>query len=408
MFRGFMYSSPTAIGVLLVLTAGAVVAVREIEWSGDSGYIFRFRWEPTQEERLAAFNSSGSALGTSLALDPGAPRATDFLGPRRDGIVPGPALARSWSAGQPKELWRRPVGGGYASFVTAGGLAVTLEQRGDEETVVAYDLQTGAERWTRSYPGHFKESMGGNGPRATPTIVVQDVIALGATGTLAVLDLATGREKWHTNILSNAEAQNIDFGMSGAPLVLDGRVIVHPGGKGNSVVAYDRHTGKKLWGGGDQRAGYATPRISAGYDAGAVLLHVQEESGQWSATEVWKNKRLKCKFSSPIYFNDHIYGLDDGILVCLDAVTGERKWKGGRYGHGQLLLRQDLLVILSESGEVVLVAADPAAHRELARRPMLPGGKTWNAPTLAGNLLLIRNHFEAVCLELPLAPVPIP
>jgi outer membrane protein assembly factor BamB len=104
--------------------------------------------------------------------------------------------------------------------------------------------------------------------------------------------------------------------------------------------------------------------------------------------------------AQPSITKGHLYGLDDGILACLDAKTGERKWKGGRYGHGQLLLRNNVLVIQAESGDLVLVAADPTAHKELAKVPMLPGGKTWNAPALAGNLLLLRNHFEAVLLEL--------
>ena len=103
---------------------------------------------------------------------------------------------------------------------------------------------------------------------------------------------------------------------------------------------------------------------------------------------------------SCVYHDGYLYGLDDGILACLDARTGERKWKGGRYGHGQLLLRHNTLVIQAESGDLVLVAAEPHANKELAKLPMLPGGKTWNAPALAGNLLLLRNHFEAVLLEL--------
>lgn len=444
----------SAIGVVLFLAAGFAASIRSIENTGNNGYVFHFRWEPTQDQRLAQFIKTAKPASLS-ALDASAPRFTDFLGPNRDGIVPGVKLITDLSKNAPKELWRRPVGGGYASFVLGGGLAVTIEQRGEEEMIVALDLKTGTERWTRGYPGHFKESLGGNGPRATPTIADNEVFALGASGLLVALDLETGKEKWQTNILKDASAGNITWGMCGAPLVTADKVIVNPGGpQDHGVMAYDRATGKPLWHAGSSKAAYSTPVlaklagveqvlifdsngvagyelktgtelwrhlfptfnginvaqslalpgdqvfISAGYDAGAVLVQVKKDGDKWSVAPVWQNKKLKCKMGSAIYYEGHLYGLDDGILACLDAKTGDRKWKGGRYGHGQLLLRNNVLVIQAESGDLVLVAADPAAHKELAKLPMLPGGKTWNAPALAGNLLLLRNHFEAVLLEL--------
>lgn len=445
----------SAIGAVLLLVAGFAASIRSIENTGNNGYVFHFRWEPTQDQRLAEFQKFNKAVASASTLDAAAPRFTDFLGPHRDGIVPGVKLITDLSKSLPKELWRRPVGGGYASFVMAGGLAVTIEQRGEEEMIVALDLKTGAERWTRGYPGHFKESLGGNGPRATPTIANNEVFALGASGLLVALDLETGKEKWQTNILKDASAGNITWGMCGAPLVSADKVIVNPGGtQGHAVIGYDRVTGKAVWHAGSSKAAYSTPVmaklagveqalvfdatgvggydlqtgtelwrhlfptfnginvgqplalpgdqvfISAGYDAGAVLMQVKKEGDKWSVAPVWQNKKLKCKMGSAIYHEGYLYGLDDGILACLDAKTGDRKWKGGRYGHGQLLLRNNVLVIQAESGDLVLVAADPTAHKELAKVPMLPGGKTWNAPALAGNLLLLRNHFEAVLLEL--------
>ncbi|MBL8823484.1 MAG: PQQ-like beta-propeller repeat protein [Planctomycetia bacterium] len=442
-------------GILAIAAGLFAASIREIENTGNNNYVFHFRWEPTQEQRLQQYlliNKPG--LGSN-ELVANAPTQTDFLGSQRDGVVPGSKLKFDLKQHAPKELWRRPVGGGYASCVLAGGLAVTIEQRGEEEMVVAYDLKTGQERWTRGYPGHFKESLGGNGPRATPTISNNEVFALGASGLLTCLDLASGQEKWKTNILEDASISNIQWGMSGAPLVVGNKVIVNPGGTNDfGVVAYDRATGKAVWHAGKNRASYASPVlakladvetvlifdaegvaghelatgkelwrfafgntnkinvaqplalpgdqvfVSAGYDAGAVMLQIKKDGGAWTATPIWQNKRLKCKMSSAVFHEGFLYGMDDGILACLDAKTGERKWKAGRYGHGQLLLRNDVLVIMGEAGDLVLVAADPKVHRELAKVPMLPGGKVWNAPALADDLLLLRNHYEAVLLQL--------
>lgn len=430
-------------------------SIREIENTGNNNFVFHFRWEPTQDQRLAEFHKTARPIVANSTLDASAPRFTDFLGPKRDGIVPGVKLSADFSKHPPKELWRRPVGGGYASCAIAGGLAVTIEQRAEEEVVVAYDFKTGDERWIRSYPGHFKERLGGNGPRATPTIADSEVFALGAGGILAALDLATGTEKWKTNILHDADAPNITWGMCGAPLVVGDKVIVNPGGsKDHGIVAYDRKTGKPLWHAGNTKAAYATPVlaiiagqemvlildsagvaghhlasgtelwrhpfptfnginvaqplalpddrvfISAGYDAGSITLQIKKDGEKWSATPIWQNKRLKSKFSSAIYHEGYLYGMDDGIMACIDAKTGKRTWKAGRYGHSQILLRDKMIIIMGEAGDLILVAADPKAHRELARKPMLPGGKAWNAPALAGNMLLLRNHFEAVLLEL--------
>src|SRR5207245_10093161 len=95
--------------------------------------------------------------------------------------------------------------------------------------------------------------------------------------------------------------------------------------------------------------------ISTGYEKGCALLKVSEAGGKCSVKELWSNRAMRCKFTSPVLYQGHLYGLDEGILVCLDAQKGERKWKGGRYGHGQLLIADDLLVILSETpGKLVL------------------------------------------------------
>ena len=141
--------------------------------------------------------------------------------------------------------------------------------------------------------------------------------------------------------------------------------------------------------------------VSTGYDQGCVMLHVdRDDKAQWRVEELWRNRLMKTKFSSAVFHDGFIYGLDEGILESMDAKSGERRKKGGRYGHGQILLVGHLLIVQAELGNVVLVAAEPAL-KELGRFPAL-SGRTWNNPALAGKYLLVRNDHEAACYELPL------
>ena len=110
---------------------------------------------------------------------------------------------------------------------------------------------------------------------------------------------------------------------------------------------------------------------------------------------------MKSKFNDPVIRDGFVYGLDEGILVCLDAATGKRRWKRGRYGYGQLLLVEDLLLVLAENGSVAMVEATPEKFRELGRFEAI-SGKTWNHPVLVGDRLLVRNAAEMACFEMPL------
>ena len=139
--------------------------------------------------------------------------------------------------------------------------------------------------------------------------------------------------------------------------------------------------------------------ISAGYDHGAALVEIDNNGDTCEAHAVWKNKNMKNKFSSSVLFDGFIYGFDESILACIDAATGERKWKGGRYGYGQLLLASGHLVISSESGEVALVKASPEKYEELARFPAIEG-KTWNIPAIADGRLIVRNTTEMACFRI--------
>ena len=383
-----------------------------------------------------------------------APYWTDFRGPRRDGVYQEAPVLADWPAGGLTPLWKQPVGGGYASFVVARGRAFTIEQRGAQEVVAAYDVPTGRELWTNAWPADFRESMGGDGPRATPTWSDGRVYALGATGELRVLDDSSGKVIWRTNILSDSNAQNLDWGMAAAPLIVDDTVIVLPGGpQDRSIVGYDRATGKRVWSALGDKQAYCSPMlvmlkgvrqllvvsatrimgvvpgdgkvlweypfptynginaaqplvigdnrvfVSASYGAGSAMIELSGEGDHFSVREVWRNNRMKNRFSGSVLRDGVIYGLDEGILAAMDAETGDLKWKGGRYGYGQILLAGSNLIVLTEDGDLALVRANPDRHEEITRFPVLEG-KTWNVPALSGGYLLVRNLAEMAAFDL--------
>jgi outer membrane protein assembly factor BamB len=443
------FAAVVALGFLL----GALFRIRGV--SGDFVPILEWRWAASDAERMAA---APEAAAAPVATATGSDHLDypQFQGPSRDATLTGVRLDPDWSANPPELLWRQPIGAGWSAFAVVGDIAVTQEQRGDQEMVVAYDLETGQTLWTHGDTTRYETTIAGVGPRATPTVAENTVYALGATGLLNALDLATGRQLWQRDVLADNEASSPEWGKSCSPLVVDDLVVVSAGGPdGKSLAAYHRDSGEPVWGAGDDRSGYASPLVtelagvrqilifnrasvaghdpdsgrllwqhpwpadqpnvsqplplpddrllvSSGYGIGSKLFHISRlEDGQLSADLTWESPRLKAKFANLVFHEGYVYGLDDGVLVCLDPATGERCWKRGRYGHGQVILLGDLLLVQSERGELVLVEADPAEHRELARFRVLDG-KTWNPPTFSAPYLLVRNDLEAACYRLRL------
>ena len=217
-------------------------------------------------EPAPSLPSPPSAPPTAKSIREAAAGSTywaDFLGPGRLGHYDQKTILTSWPSAGLHQLWKQPVGGGYASFTVANGVAFTIEQRRGNEVVAAYDVRTGRERWTHSWKALFAEVLGGNGPRATPVWDDGRVYALGAQGELRCLESATGKLIWNKNILTENGASNLQWGMSASPLVVDGKVIVTPGGAhGNSVVAYDKLSGQRVWGSLDDQAAYDSPTLA--------------------------------------------------------------------------------------------------------------------------------------------------
>ena len=351
-------------------------------------------------------------------------------------------------------MWRRPIGPGWSSFAVGGDRIYTQEQRGEEEIVSCYRLSDGQPVWRHSDRVRFYESNGGPGPRATPTLHGGRVYTLGATGVLNALDAATGAVAWSRNAASDTGAAMPGWGFTGSPLVHDDLVIVATSGR---LAAYDLAAGKPRWTRITGGSGYSSPHLltiagvpqvmllhgagatsvapktgeilwahtwnygtaivqPAVIDGGDLLialgdamggsgirrLSVSRASNEWKVEERWTSRGLKPYFNDYVVHKGHAYGFDGSILSCISLQDGERRWKGGRYGQGQMLLLpdQDLLLVLSEEGELALVSATPDKFAEVAPRFKMIEGKTWNHPVLLGNLLLVRNGEEVAVFRL--------
>lgn len=428
---------------------GALFRIRGV--SGDLVPILEPRWTSGTHPAAPTASVNSTPPRTPPAQEEDFPQ---FLGPARTGIVRGPRLANSWTSSPPVVLWRQPIGPAWSGFVIRGNHALTQEQHGPEEQVTCYDMATGKLLWTHSDPERYANTISGEGPRATPTLAGNRVYTLGALGRLNCLDADTGTRVWTKSLTNEAACTAPEWGFSGSPWVDDGRVVVSAGGsQGHSLMAFHARTGEILWAAGNSGAGYGSPFpstlsgypqvlilnhqslashnprtgsvnwevpfgtgfplvanpirvaddsivLTAGYNVGAERFQVG--TGSNAPVSLWTSKKLKAKFSNPVAKDGFIYGLDDGILACLDIRDGSQHWKEGRYGHGQGLLVGDLLILMSESGDLILLKPTPEAPNELGRFPVFHS-KTWNPIALSGNRLLVRNDQEAAALLLPIA-----
>jgi outer membrane protein assembly factor BamB len=453
-----------AAAILLACAGWGLIRTNGI--SGDAVSDLAWRWAPTAEDRLVHASTLPTVVPAPVpvvvakapAPAPVVPKiekpAADwpgFRGAHRDDVVTGVKIETDWAKSPPVEMWRRAVGPGWSSFAVHGDLLYTQEQRGGDEVVACYRVSTGEPVWTHHDAARFWESNAGAGPRATPTLHNGRVYTFGATGIVNALDAGSGAVVWSRDAGSDASVKVPEWGFASSPLVVDDIVVVAAAGK---LAAYSIATGEPRWFGPNGRYGYSSPQLvtidgvqqivllsgpgatSAAVDgtklwefampAGARIvqpaviadgdllvnegesrnLHriaVSHGTGTWNAEERWSSNGLKPYFSDFVVHGGYAYGFD-GLLSSINLKDGKRVWKGGRYGSGQLLLLadQDLLLVLSEEGELALVSATPDQFRELARFKAIEG-KTWNHPVLVGDVLLVRNGEQMAAFRLSLA-----
>jgi outer membrane protein assembly factor BamB len=450
---------PAVILAAIVIACGVFALLRTGGATGDFKQDFHFRWSKTPEERLLAQgDETASPSAPSTTVNTG--EWPGFRGPQRDSAVRGVHLKTDWSASPPVELWRRPVGPGWSSFAVHAGRLYTQEQRGNDEIIACYDVSTGKPVWRHTDSARFYESIGGPGPRATPTLSNGRVYALGATGIVNVLDDQTGSLVWSRNAVSDTGAKIPGWGIASSPLVVNDMVVVAASG---SLVAYDLATGKPRWFGPKGSDSYSSPQLltingveqivlmsSTGATSvgladgkelwnhswpsdtrimqpavaadGELVISVgdglggngtrkisvkqgqngQGGSGGWSTEERWTSDDFVPNFTDFVVHKGHAFGFDWGTLACIDLNNGKKKWKAPQHGYGQIVLLpdQDLLLELSEKGELLLIKASPDQFTELARFKVLEG-KTWNHPVLAGDVVLVRNDHEMAAFRVP-------
>lgn len=452
-----------------VVSLGLVLGllVRYEGSAGGSSYP-RFSWVWSDRAETAPSPAEDAGLSASVengALGDAVSGVTDFLGPDRDGNWPVPTFGTDWTQNPPELLWRRPVGGGWSSFVVDGTRAYTQHQAGDDEQVLCLDLATGRELWHHADPGvrllleraeNQGARMGGDGPRATPTLHEGRLYTMGSTGIIHCLDAGSGAEIWSRRLIRDLKAQPHKWGMANSPLVLaeEGLVVfTGPDQPGPTLVACDPASGETRWTSSGSGGTYSSPRlvelagrrqilnvnqrdvtgidpadgsvlwtfpwpgmwpkvgqpivldssrvlVTASYGVGSFLFEVVAKDGGFEARELWKSNQLKTKFSSAAVLGGHAYGLDEGRLACIDLVDGKRVWKNEKFGFGQHQRFGDRLLVQTESGDIVLGQVAPAGFRESGRLVAL-SSMTWNVPVVAGRVLLARNDREAAAWLLP-------
>ncbi len=430
--------------------------------TGQLLFDWNWRWKGVADEKLSGI--VGEIIPGDVDLNSVNDRLdySGFLGRDRH-----PYVEADWpvdpSADNVVELWRREIGAGWSAFASVAGFGVTMEQRGKQEIVSCYDLDSGEIRWAHVREFRHETLLGGVGPRATPTVFKGEVYALGPDGKLMCLAGKTGELRWQQDVLAyvnsspEQDSAVVSWGRSSSPLVVGDLVIVPAGGPKSgpfvSLLAFNRKNGDLVWQGGAEQVSFASPTLLminrqrqvvvvnessvAGHElntgkqiwkqpwegsstssannsqpflAGENQVFVAKGYGQGSllfavdgekTSEIWRNPSVaRTKYTNAVLVDGKIYSLSDGILECADLSTGERVWKKGRFNHGQLLMVGDLILVQSEEGELHFIRPKQNGFETVYQVQALED-RCWATMTLYDNKLILRNSEEVVCYQVP-------
>ncbi|OWK35677.1 PQQ-binding-like beta-propeller repeat protein [Fimbriiglobus ruber] len=454
----------------------ALVVVAFFAFVGVGGYFFARQYKPHWFDSEGESATELAALKTA-ALAPAPPAAPDagwpqWFGPNRDGRAPVGPLQTDWDAHPPQKVWSVPCGGGYSSVSVANDRAYVTDYQAAEgvERVVCLDAATGDTRWTYSAAADYSAMKTGYaaGPRAAPLVHAGRVYALGAAGALVCLEEPTGagaepRAVWAKHFVRDFGASVPTWGFASSPLLEGDTIIVQPGGKAGSVVAFDRDTGDIRWKAGTDPTGYSSPVamtgagvrqiiamtgrsvfglrpadgkviwsapwatqfdgniatpvvagdyvfLSSGYAKGCALWHLTPAGeGGVAASQVYfrKARVMQNHHSTCVTQDGFLYGFDSSLLRCVELRQGEVKedWiardaAGAAIQKGCLILADKHLIGLTESGTLFLADADPEEfHFRGAVRHALADPECWALPVLVDGRIYLRDKEKIVCYD---------
>lgn len=421
-----------------------------------------------RQMRLVAVVLGGWLVVQQVALYAG--QWPQYRGPDQTGCSKE-KVNLAWRAVQPKVVWKIPTLNGFSSFAVAGGRVFTQvnrEQNGQQrEICVALDAATGKELWSfdmcvGKYSGGSvgtKDNNGGDGPRSTPSVSDGMVYLYSPPMVLYCLDAASGKQLWTKDIEKEYAGRNIGWN-SAASVVVDGDLVFVPGGgAGQSMLAFEKKTGRLAWKSQDEKMTHSTPvattihgvrqvvffmqsglvslaaddgralwrfpfpykvstaispvvagdvvYCSAGYGVGSAACKISKDGDKFTATEIWTivgHKEVANHWSTPVYKDGHLYGMFSfkkfgvGPLKCVELATGKIKWEQPNFGAGNVILVNDKILALADDGQLVVVEAAPGAYKELARTKAVTG-KCWSTPALSDGRIYVRSTKEGVCLN---------
>jgi len=385
-----------------------------------------------------------------------------FRGPNHNGVSAESGWMTEWPGSGPKIAWRKEVGIGVSSFVVVGDRVITMGSRKDkdEDVVWCFDADSGSVIWQFVYPCKFDARQFEGGVASTPTIDGSLVYTLGYLGQLHCLDIEDGRVVWHKHLVDDLGGRYSSWKYAGSPLVIDDLLILDTGADGNSTVALDKASGRKIWGAGDDLAGYATPipfeyvgeRSVLVFKARAMVAHELDtgrelwridwrtyydcnastptvfgdklfistgyggrsargalfQLGQGQPRQIWLNQDLETKMNSAVVYKGYVYCVSEksrGQLTCFDLQDGAIVWAEPSFArYGTLVIADGKLVVLDEKGELVIADATPDEYRELARAKVL-NDRCWVMPVLANGRIYARSNMgKSVCLDVRAEP----
>jgi len=378
-----------------------------------------------------------------------------FRGARGSAAVAAAAALQRPDLGL-KVTWRSKLGSGYSGVVIAAGRVVTMFSDGKSDLLVALDELSGAELW-RYTMGEATVGHDGshNGPLSTPLIAGDVVVALGSRGNLVAVEAATGTLRWSADLPSKYGSEAPFYGFATSPVLVPGAVVVAIGAPKGAVAAFDLRTGEKKWDAGSDSIQYGTPLLlehrgrqllvaagmakvfgidpasgavlweyahegtGGGYGApkltpvaageGRLLLtsketdsrlvRLIERDGVSTVEKVWETPSIRHSYNDPVYLDGYLYGFSGRFLTCLDAATGEARWKSRPPGDGFLMLVGDRLVIVTKEGSVHVVRATPDGYEEIASHAVFSQDLVWSPPSFAHGHIFVRSLGEVARLS---------